>query len=37
MPTSRMRRSMGVIRTDVSEEIVASVLKVERIRELGER
>jgi hypothetical protein len=35
MPSSGMLRHMAVVRTDVSEEHSASIIKVTRIGELG--
>jgi hypothetical protein len=35
MPSSEMLDRVAVVRTDVSEECSASIIRVERIRELG--
>jgi hypothetical protein len=35
MPSSEMLRRVGLVRTGVSEERIASVIMVERISELG--
>jgi hypothetical protein len=35
MPSSRMLRRVALVRTDVSEERVASMIRVTRISELG--
>jgi hypothetical protein len=35
MPSSLMLRSVAVLKTDVSEERVASIIRVTRIGELG--
>jgi hypothetical protein len=34
MPSSGMRRRVGLVTTDFSEELVASTFRVEKIREL---
>jgi hypothetical protein len=35
MPSSGMLRRVALVRTDVSEELRASIIRVTRIRELG--
>jgi hypothetical protein len=35
MPSSAMFRSVGLVRTDVSEETIATIIRVKRIGELG--
>jgi hypothetical protein len=35
MPTSGMLRRVALVRTDISEERIASIIKVTRIGELG--
>jgi hypothetical protein len=35
MPSSRMRRLVALVRTHVSEQPIASIIRVERIREPG--
>jgi hypothetical protein len=35
MASSRMLRSVSLVRTDVSEELSASIIRVKRIGELG--
>jgi hypothetical protein len=35
MPSSGMLRRVGLVRTDVSEELIASIIRVTRIGELG--
>jgi hypothetical protein len=35
MSSSGMRRSVAVVRTDVSEGFVVSIIKAKRIRQLG--
>jgi hypothetical protein len=35
MPSSGMLRRIGLVRTDVLEEFIASIIRVERVIELG--
>jgi hypothetical protein len=35
MPSSRMRRRVALVRIDVSEELINSIIRVTRINELG--
>jgi hypothetical protein len=35
MPSSGMLRSVALVRIDVSEELISSIIRVERIRGLG--